>query len=96
MAHLLGMEAQGGVAMKRRRLPLAIGSALLGFAILPGCETLKHLGQRRDSQTQTQPDEDVEKEKNRPEGLRNFFKPTRLPGAMSSEGAEVERDLGVR
>ncbi len=36
-----------------------------------------------------------EVETDRPEGLKNFFKPTRRPGALSSEAAEIERSLGV-
>ena len=28
-------------------------------------------------------------------GTRGFFKASRLPGAMSSEGEEIERSLGV-
>jgi hypothetical protein len=73
--------------MKHALLWLGV-AALCTLGALPGCE---HLGNTRDSKADSASDE----EEATSHSTKGFFKPTRLPGAMSSEGAEIERSLGV-
>jgi hypothetical protein len=79
---------------------LRFGLAVLGLlAALPGCETWKRSGLRRGddpaSHALSSIPDDEEDEPKRLAGLSNFFKPTRRSGALSSEGADIERSLGI-
>jgi hypothetical protein len=84
--------------MKRRvlRLGWVVGCA---GTILAGCQSLHPLGLRsRDDPSATRlitPGKLPESEPEMPEGTKGFFKPSRLHGALSDEGAEVERHLGI-
>lgn len=84
--------------MKRRILWLALAIGCAG-AGLCGCETLNRFGRKSGSDADaahlTAPAES-ENEESAPAGPKGFFKPTRLSGALSSEGAEIERHLGVK
>ena len=80
---------------------LGLGLSLLGVcASLMGCTELNHgLRSRSDDQARARPRE----EENEPDKVldvksesKPFFKSTRLPGALSDEGREVERSLGIR
>lgn len=75
-------------------LALAIGCAGAG---LTGCETLNWFGRKSSSSSDAMHSaatSDTESD-DAPAGPKGFFKPTRLSGALSSEGAEIERHLGV-
>jgi hypothetical protein len=85
--------------MKRRLFGLSL--SLLGLIpSLSGCTEMHHwLRPRSDDQARARPGEeeddkdkvlDVKSEK------KPFFRPSRLPGAMSSEGADIERSLGIQ
>lgn len=84
--------------MNRRilRLGLVVGCA---GAILTGCETPHPLGLRMRDDSQAArlvaPSESQEFGTDVEAGSRGFFKPSRLRGALSSEGAEVEHHLGI-
>ncbi len=78
------------------------GLAIVAGLALPGCTTHKKLVLQGD------PDEAIATARARSEALdeapedlgastvaKGFFKPTRLPAAMSDEGSEIERSLGV-
>ena len=85
--------------MKRRfvRLVLVLGLGCSGMMV-SGCETWNGFT-RRGSTTEPTPvavDDGDGAEAKGPSGPKGFFKSTRLPGAMSSEGAEIERSLGVQ
>jgi hypothetical protein len=73
----------------KRRI-LRPGALLLAaIALLSGCETLghtKHSGAHDEAKSDS---EDTK------EGA-GFFKSSRVPGAMSSEGREIERSLGIQ
>jgi hypothetical protein len=74
--------------VKRRGLRLGlIVLSILSF--LPGCESLEHYRRPR-SQEDVKPDDDE------PSETKGFFKSSRIPGALSSEGREVEQSLGIR
>ena len=80
--------------MKRRILELSLALACASPA-LAGCETLRH-GLRPDPDTtaniEDQPAEHPEVKSEPPKG---FFKSTRLSGAMSDEGRDIEKSLGI-
>jgi hypothetical protein len=78
--------------MKRRWIAVGL-SLTLG---LSGCQSMnqamKHSSaDRADSRSD---DDDVERVKS--EAPKGFFKNSRLSGAMSSEGRDIERSLGVQ
>jgi hypothetical protein len=74
--------------VKRRELRLGlIVLSILSF--LPGCESLEHYRRPRSQ-------EDVKPEADESSESKGFFKSSRIPGAMSSEGREVEQSLGIR
>jgi hypothetical protein len=87
--------------MKRRILGLGLVVVCAG-ATLAGCETLHPLGLRtRDDPSAARivaPSEPQGFEAETPESDQELFrrKPSRLRGALSSEGAEVEQHLGIR
>lgn len=94
------LSIQGGVPMKRRLLWLAL--AAVGVApMLTGCETLHRFGRRPNGSDEAvvksaMPVEEGEAESKTAAGPKGFFKPTRLPGGLSSEANEIERSLGVQ
>jgi len=65
---------------------------------LSGCETTHPFSRKQNSDTTSVkspvPVEDGNEE-HAVAGPKGFFKPTRLSGALSSEGADIEHDLGV-
>lgn len=74
-----------------RRTHWLAGLALMAVGA-SGCETWNRQGLRpKPLPTVEAPDD----EPAGPAGPKGFFKPTRLSGAMSEEGAEIERSLGV-
>src|SRR5205807_2482146 len=85
-------------AMKRRflRLGMAIGCA---WAFLPGCDLFHRQGLRSHSDPSTadstRPANYRGDGSEAPGGENGFFKPTWLSGALSREGEDIERDLGV-
>jgi hypothetical protein len=70
--------------MIRRRFLLQLSIAMSGV-IASGCQSM-----RRRKET------DEDEESALPKEARDQHKSTRLPGAWSSEGNAIERDLGVR
>jgi hypothetical protein len=83
---------QGGVAMKRRIIGL--GMALISAcSFLTGCSSLGHGAKSKPSEDSIADKVDSVKQDPAASG---FFKNSRLSGAMSSEGRDIERDLGVQ
>jgi hypothetical protein len=76
---------------------------LLTVPPLAGCETLRQSRRARDddhfqkaASADNEPGGDkVLDVQSSLEERKPFFKPSRLSGAMSSEGREIERDLGI-
>ena len=66
------------------RLGLILVSAVV---VLPGCESLDRTRRSREKD-EVKSDADVSETK-------GFFKSSRLSGAMSSEGRDIEQSLGV-
>jgi hypothetical protein len=79
-----------GDVVKRRVLRLGL-IVLSVLSLLPGCEMLDHY--RRPPSP-----EDAKSDSDDPgvSGTKGFFKSSRVPGALSSEGREVEQSLGIR
>jgi hypothetical protein len=82
--------------MTRRILQLGLILAGAGL-LLPGCELLQHTGHSRTEDrapraAESTSDADASGESAE---AKKFFKSSRLSGAMSSEGREIERDLGI-
>jgi hypothetical protein len=75
-----------------RWLRVVIGCA--GVAVA-GCESLQKRGHEHTTRS-TAPPIQAEAEPDAPSGPKGFFKNSRLPGALSSEGAEIEKSLGVQ
>jgi hypothetical protein len=75
-------------------LSLAFGCA---GALVAGCETYRKQGLRSKSEDpavrSAAASDEEDSEPNKPP--KGFFKPTRLSGALSSEGASIEKDLGI-
>ena len=85
--------------MMRRIVRLGPIVALACLAPL-GCATARQAKRPHEADASYKEEEDAIKDEDvNPEiaqGLKGFFKSSRLPGAMSSEGAEIEQHLGVR
>ena len=81
--------------MKRRILELSLALACACPA-LAGCESLRHGSSprsgRHGERGRTSPAEHPEVKSEAPKG---FFKSTRLSGAMSDEGRDIEKSLGI-
>ena len=60
--------------------------------VAPGCETWNRQGVRPKPLPIA---EASDEEPTKTAGPKGFFKSTRLPGAMSDEGEDIERSLGV-
>lgn len=84
----------------KRRIPgwaLAVACASVGFS---GCELFHHEHRPRaiDEPYKSEPEEkehESSPDKLKEESPSSFFKGSRLPGAMSSEARDIERNLGV-
>jgi hypothetical protein len=76
--------------MKRRVLRLGL-LVLSVLSILPGCESLDQYRRPRSPD-----DVKSDAEESSASDSKGFFKSSRLPGAMSSEGREIEQSLGIR
>ncbi|HEV3168531.1 MAG TPA: hypothetical protein VGZ22_31280 [Isosphaeraceae bacterium] len=77
-------------------LSLFVGCASM---VLTGCESLQPFTRKASPEKPAVPVDDGESESSSTTasaGPKGFFKNSRLPGAMSSEGAEIERSLGVQ
>lgn len=86
--------------MKRRilRLRLILVSVALG-SVLTGCEWLdQNLRRHADHDLEGMAELKAEEEAigSGPESDKNFFKSSRLSGAVSSEGRDIERSLGIQ
>jgi hypothetical protein len=82
---------------RRRRLRLALAISIWG-ACSVGCETLHRLGTRKDSDSQPPPGWGKAPEENAsglPPEAQSQHRATTLRGALSSEGADIEKNLGV-
>jgi hypothetical protein len=73
-----------------KRRVFRLGPILLSaLAFLPGCELLERY-RHPPAQDEAKPDAEE------PSETKGFFKSSRIPGAMSSEGREIEQSLGIR
>jgi hypothetical protein len=87
--------------MLRRILRLGLILAC-GVPALPGCETLKHETRPRSGPDEPRPAKaqpetgEAQPESGESTPAKGFFKPSRLSGALSSEGRDIERSLGVQ
>jgi hypothetical protein len=87
--------------MKQRFLRLGLLLAC-AVSVLSGCEWIDHNVRPRASDDEPRPPEvatDPEVSKSffsEPEAPKSFFKSSRLSGAMSSEGRDIERSLGIQ
>ena len=79
--------------MKRRNLWLSLFLGGCLAASSTGCELWNRLGLRQKSNEDTELAEPSKGSDS--ESTRGFFKPTRLSGALSDEGREIEQHLGV-
>jgi hypothetical protein len=87
--------------MKRRKFWVGLTLAYACSAMV-GCETLNHgLGSSKDKQAEKEKQKEKDAEaasevnevkSNAPKG---FFKSSQLSGAMSDEGRDIERSLGI-
>ena len=81
--------------MKRRILELSLALACACPA-LAGCESLRH-GLRRDPDIVANAvDEPAKHPEVKSEPPKGFFPNTRLSGAMSDEGRDIEKSLGIQ
>ena len=92
--------------MNPRHFGVLVLSALSVFSA--GCERYKHIVRNEDATLSKTPAPDAKSEKDEvetdkindvrsdPKKPRPFFGSTRLSGAMSDEGREIERDLGIQ
>jgi hypothetical protein len=80
---------------------IRLGAVLVVACLAPlGCASAQKAKHSESVDTAYRDEEDAVKDEDlKPEiskGFNKFFKGTRLPGAMSDEGAEIERHLGVQ
>jgi hypothetical protein len=80
--------------MKRRILELSLALAC-AFPALAGCESLRHRLRPDPDVTANIEDEPAEHPEIKSEAPKGFFPNTRLSGAMSDEGRDVEKSLGI-
>jgi hypothetical protein len=82
--------------MTRRKL--RIGLILAGVSLVgAGCDLMHHdLRSNADHASTSGDDSDSESLKEETASRSSTFKSNRLPGAMSNEGREVEKSLGIR
>jgi hypothetical protein len=78
-------------AMKRALFLLGV-AVLSAAVVVPGCEHFRNVSAHHEPAPEAEA-EDAEAQASSPP--KGFFKSTRLPGAMSEEGSEIERSLGV-
>lgn len=78
--------------MNRRRFGFLLATAItVGWS--SGCATPKHAKRTSDPYKD---DDETDHDLDRPDELRNFFKPTRRFGGLSSEAREIESDFGIQ
>jgi hypothetical protein len=80
--------------MKIRTIGLSL-ALFVASSILAGCENFHHGLHSKANEAK-----DDSKDSNsvigvEPGSTQPFFKPSRLPGAMSDEGREIEKNLGI-
>ena len=80
--------------MKRRTLELSLALACACPA-LAGCESLRHSLRPDSDATANAVDEPAEHPELKSEPPKGFFPNTRLSGAMSDEGRDIEKSLGI-
>jgi hypothetical protein len=92
--HLASLQVEGGVSMTKPIFRVYVFSCAI--AALAGCENLPRRGQQPAPQSLA-PVIEGDKEAESTAAPKGFFKQgSRIPGAMSSEGAEIEHSLGVQ
>lgn len=79
----------GGAVINRRAVIVSLSWLV---AALCGCQAMQ---QGKHSKSDDD-DDDRAVEGVHSTPPKGFFRGTRLPGAMSSEGSEIERDLGIQ
>lgn len=79
--------------MKHRIIGLAL---LCACPALQGCETLHHELRWKAKDTEPADDGDSKEGAVNSEPSKGFFHNTRLSGALSDEGRDIERNLGVK
>ena len=80
--------------MKRRILELSLALAC-AFPALVGCEGLGRNLRPDPDATADATDEPAEHPEIKSEAPKGFFPNTRLSGAMSDEGRDIEKSLGI-
>jgi hypothetical protein len=80
--------------MKRRILKLGLALACVCPALV-GCEWLHHGVRSHSDATANEASDPSKVEEIKSEPPKGFFKSTRLSGAMSDEGRDIEKSLGV-
>lgn len=74
---------------------LGPGLALVcACSVFMGCESLRHETRSKADDTGLEA-EDAKVGEVKSEAPKGFFKSSRLPGAMSDEGRDIERNLGI-
>jgi len=84
----------GGVAMKRRILKFGL-ALVCACPALAGCEWIHHGLRTKADSTAGETGDSTKVEDVKSEAPKGFFKSTRLRGAMSDEGREIESSLGI-
>jgi hypothetical protein len=79
--------------MKKPNLWLGVALGCVGVS-LAGCENMPKRGQQSSTHSAA-PVSESDSDPTPPQA-KGFFKSTRLPGSMSSEGADIEKSLGVQ
>ena len=88
--------------MKRRWIALGLGLTLtLGIPALSGCESINQAIRHQGTGGKDKSDGDGEDGKDKvtrisSDAPKGFFSNSRLSGAMSSEGRDIEKSLGVQ
>jgi hypothetical protein len=82
--------------MNRRFRSLGVALTLVGSVpALAGCETWRNSLRKPDHDPSAASEIDTSKIHDVQTPGKPFFKSSRLPGAMSDEGREIESDLGI-
>ncbi len=82
--------------MTRRNLALRV-ALLLGCTTFQGCDLFHNQIRSKTSDAEPEEEESTSSKAAPVESqpTKGFFGATRLPGAMSSEGRDIERNLGI-
>jgi hypothetical protein len=78
--------------MKRRIIALGL---FLTFGLLSGCEWLHHGLRNKSNEPPLETSDESKSSDDESVAPKGIHRSTRLPGALSSEGAEIEKHLGV-